>query len=127
MADDLLLGGWAKVYFKTRKHPAEVRVQLSTYDTNRSRWAKDKPGMIVKVASSQALRLAFPNSLGGLHIADEMEHVIDAAATAKRQTRVEASDLTAFAFGNTDPEVIDAYDEPVTKGQLFDTHENGGE
>lgn len=94
--DDTLLGGWARVYFKSRQHPAEMRVKLATYDTMRSRWEVDKPGMICKVASAQALRTAFPTSLGGLYLADEMESVIDAAAVRK-PSRVEASDLTAFA------------------------------
>lgn len=134
---DKLLGGWAKVYFKTRKHPSEVRVQLATYDTNRSRWAKDKPGMICKVASSQALRMAFPTSLGGLYIADEMEAAIDATSAAKKPSRVSASDLTAFAkpvepdpeaeFVHEQPADLEAYNDAPAKGQLFDTHENGGE
>ena len=73
---DKLLGGWASVTRKNCSTPFEAKVQLATYDTSRSRWSKDKAGMIEKVARSAALRTAFPSDLGSLYTQEEMDHVI---------------------------------------------------
>ena len=75
LPDEKLIGGWAKCY--RRGHVVEdyATVQLETYDTNYSRWAKDKTGMIAKVAMAAVLRRAFPTYLGGLYTNDEMEHL----------------------------------------------------
>jgi len=133
---DTLVGGWASVYFKSRSHAMKKRLKLATFNTGQSRWRKDPAGMIAKCAEADALRSAFPTLLGGMYLADEMESVIGEVVAPRKASRVEASDLTAFAkaaepdleaeYVHEAPEVIDAYDEPVTKGQLFDTHDNTG-
>lgn len=70
-----IVGGWAKAHRDDCQVAFEAKVKLSTYDTGRSRWAKDPAGMIVKVAKSAVLREAFPNIAAGMYIEDEMEHV----------------------------------------------------
>jgi phage recombination protein Bet len=70
--NEQLLGGWCRVYRKDRTKPFVKRVNLSPYNSGRSRWGVDAPGMIEKVAICQALRLAFPQSLGGLYAQEEM-------------------------------------------------------
>lgn len=70
-----LVAGWAKVYRKGRTYPVYKIAKFSTYDTGKSRWAKDPGGMICKVALSQALRETFPTALGGLYAQEEMEQV----------------------------------------------------
>lgn len=71
--DELILGGWAKVFRNDRTRPAIAVLQFSVYNTGYSRWKKDPGGMIVKCAEASALREAFPTTLGGLYIAQEME------------------------------------------------------
>lgn len=68
---DTLLGAWAIVYFKTRKHPMRKRVKLATFHKGYGRWQVDPAGMIVKCAEADALRSAFPTMLGGLYIDEE--------------------------------------------------------
>jgi phage recombination protein Bet len=70
--DDRLLGGWAKVFFKSRTTPIYKRLRLTTFDKGFGRWNTDKAGMIVKCAEADGLRSAFPNSLGGMYLEDEM-------------------------------------------------------
>lgn len=70
--DDTLLGGWATVHFKTRKHPKKSRLKLSTFHQGRSRWNIDPAGMIVKCAEADALRGSFPTMLGGLYLDGEL-------------------------------------------------------
>lgn len=71
LPNDTVYGAWCTVFFKTRKTPMTVRVPLSTYNTNQSRWEKDPHGMIQKVAESQALRKAFPTKMGGMFLDSE--------------------------------------------------------
>lgn len=81
--DDMLVGGWATVYFKGRTHPVEKTVKFRTYNTGRSRWEKDPAGMIVKVAEAAALRTAFPSQLGGMYLEGEFDdEVIEAESRA---------------------------------------------
>src|SRR5580692_10921954 len=63
---DTLLGGWAVVYRKDRKHPSRARLNFSVFNTGRARWKKDPAGMMVKCAEADAQRLAFPCELGGM-------------------------------------------------------------
>ena len=72
---ETVVGGWAKAYRSDRRIPHEAIVDLKTYSTGRSRWGVDPAGMIQKVAKAAALREAFPNTVGGLYVQEEMEHV----------------------------------------------------
>lgn len=72
-----LLGGWARCFRKDRGIPFYQSVQFCVYDTGRARWKKDPAGMIVKCARATVLREAFPNSLAGLYVDEEMEGVVN--------------------------------------------------
>lgn len=69
-----IVGGWCKVYRKDRRIPAYDSIQLSTYNTGRSRWGIDPAGMIVKVAEAAALRKSYPSNLAALYCEEEMDH-----------------------------------------------------
>lgn len=80
------IGGWADVYRKDWEHPAHLEVSLKEYaDPWKDTW-KDMPeSMIQKVAEVAALRMAFPEALGGIYSQEEMDQ-------AKRKEReVESS------------------------------------
>jgi phage recombination protein Bet len=77
---EVLAGGWARVKFKTRSVPVYRRLKLATFNKGQSRWAADPAGMIVKCAEADALRSAFPNSLGGMYLDDELPAAEEAAA-----------------------------------------------
>ena len=67
-----LVGGWARVHRKDLKYPTIRRLKLETFNKGFSRWKADPAGMIVKCAEADALRSAFPNSLGGMYLQGEM-------------------------------------------------------
>ena len=69
---DILLGGWAKVYMKSKSHPSVARISLVEYDKGQSIWKQKPATMIRKVALVQALREAFPEELGALYTEDEL-------------------------------------------------------
>lgn len=88
MADEQLVGGWAKVYVKGYDVPIEAVVSYNEYvgttkdGTVNSQWSKKPATMIRKVALVQALREAFPEDLGGLYASEEMNIDLDETATA---------------------------------------------
>ena len=72
-----LIGGWAEVYRKDRSRSTRVEVSFSEYAGRKKdgslngQWSSKPATMIRKVAQVQALREAFPDTLGGLYTADE--------------------------------------------------------
>jgi phage recombination protein Bet len=75
-----LLGAWAVANRKDRTHNKREKVNLSAFDSGRSRWKSDKAGMIVKCAEASALRLSFPSQIAGLYCQEEMDRVIEGEA-----------------------------------------------
>ena len=71
LAQDELLGAWAKVFRSDRKYPIVARVNIEEYDKKQSSWNEKKSTMIAKVAKVQALREAFPTQLGAMYMAEE--------------------------------------------------------
>lgn len=76
-----IIGGWAEVYRKDRSHSIRSEVGFDEYAGRKKdgslngQWSKKPATMIRKVALVQALREAFPASLGGLYSAEEMGQV----------------------------------------------------
>lgn len=68
-----LIGGWARVYRRDRKHETYRRLDLRAFDKGISVWGTNKAGMIAKCAEADALRSTFPNSLGGMYMAGEVQ------------------------------------------------------
>lgn len=68
-----LIGGWAEVSRKDWEKPAREEVPLSEYNTGRGPWQKMPETMIKKVAEAAALRMAFPDDLGGVYESSEMD------------------------------------------------------
>ena len=72
-----LIGGWAEVFRKDRTRSTRVEVPFSEYAGRKKdgslngQWSSKPATMIRKVAQVQALREAFPDTLGGLYTADE--------------------------------------------------------
>lgn len=85
-------GGWADVYRKGWDQPAHLEVSLKEYaDPWKDAWKNMPESMIQKVAEVAALRMAFPEALGGIYSHEEMDQ-------ARRQEReVESSVQTTPA------------------------------
>lgn len=78
MPGEQLVGGWAEVFRKDRGHSTRVEVSFDEYaakkkdGTLNKQWSGKPATMIRKVAIVQALREAFPASLGGMYSAEEV-------------------------------------------------------
>lgn len=74
---DSLVGGFAEVFRKDRDHSFRAEVSFEEYAARKkdgslnSQWSKRPTTMIRKVALVQALREAFPGTLGGMYSAEE--------------------------------------------------------
>lgn len=75
---DNLVGGWCEVYRKDMKYPLRCECSYSEFaqhgqNGRKTSWDKMPGLMIAKVATSQALRLAFPEDFCGLYDSAEMK------------------------------------------------------
>jgi phage recombination protein Bet len=68
-----LTGAFAEVYRSDWKECAREEVPLSEYNTSKGNWTKMPETMIKKVAEAAALRMAFPDDLGGIYTKEEMD------------------------------------------------------
>lgn len=64
-------GGWAQVYRNDRKKPIYVRISLAEFSKGQATWKQMPQNMIRKTAIVNALREAFPESLGAMYTEDD--------------------------------------------------------
>lgn len=48
LPEEVVVGGWARIHFKNRKHPIYRRLRLARFNKGRSVWNDDAAGMICK-------------------------------------------------------------------------------
>lgn len=91
---ETLVGGWAKVYLEGYECPIFEEVALSEYSApdkyGKNGWSKMPATMIRKVALCHALREAFPEDLGGLYGAEEMDQARQQEQAAPQPQEEEA-------------------------------------
>lgn len=108
------IGAWCKVYHKNWEHPATEEVSRHEYDTGKAMWAKMPETMLKKVAECAALRMAFPQTMGDIHIAEELERV-NAPREASKVAReaiaapIPALPANAFMIDPDAPEKLEDY------------------
>jgi phage recombination protein Bet len=99
--DQKLRGAWAKIFLKNRpNHPVYKRLRLDAFNKGFGRWKTDPGGMIVKCAEADALRSAFPNTLGGMYLEQEMGNQTE-APQAQLQTGSTVAQLEAQVASST--------------------------
>lgn len=91
---ETLVGGWAKVHLEGYECPIFEEVALSEYSApdkyGKNGWSKMPATMIRKVALCHALREAFPEDLGGLYGAEEMDQARQQEQAAPQPQEEEA-------------------------------------
>lgn len=85
-----LVGAWAEVYRTDWTMPAREEVPFSEYASQKPNWQKMPETMIKKVAEAAALRMAFPDEVGGLYAEEEMDQAERPAKPAKEPKPLEA-------------------------------------
>ncbi len=106
-AEGNLIGGWAEVSREGWIHPARADVSLAEYGKNQGNWKTMPETMITKVAECAALRMAFPDELGGVYGEDE-RIVTEQAPPVVRHVDAQIENLTDRPEFET---VIDHYED----------------
>lgn len=121
LPDENVVGGYAEVWRKDKNHSYRIEVSFDEYagkkrdGTLNAQWSSKPATMIRKVALVQALREAFPKTLGGMYTAEEQGqtepedniNVIDyeaptpIEAPAPAPTQAPTQDVASALFGKS--------------------------
>jgi phage recombination protein Bet len=122
------IGGWADVYRKDWEHPAHIEVSLAEYaDPRKQTWKTMPETMIQKVAEVAALRMAFPEELGGVYTSEEMDRQGDTTvmqAETHQRTNLKPSQAQIarlFAIGKSNGFTTDEIKEILLKDYGHDS------
>lgn len=116
------IGAWCEVYRSDWTQPAREEVSLSEYNTGKGQWLKMPETMIKKVAEVAALRMAFPDELGGLYSVEEMEQAEKPARFREVVNHatgeiIERPQIKSIELPTEDDEVIQTSDLPLHCGK----------
>lgn len=121
--DEILLGGWAKVFRKDQKHPTLRRLKLATFRKPFGVWTSNPEGMIVKCAEGDALRSAFPLSLAGMYMGhehtDTEREPEDKPSPPVGRVAAPRPERTPAATPETPPEPTPEEEQQITEAEMF--------
>lgn len=105
LKNDVLVGGWCKVFRNDRKVPIISKISLDEFNKEQATWKQMPLNMIRKSAIVNGLREAFPDSLGAMYTEDDAE-------VERSETEQEVQDEV---IKNANHEVIDIDFEEASK------------
>lgn len=114
-------GGWARVYRKDRKIPTYSRINLSEFSKGQATWKSMPQTMIRKTAIVNALREAFPGSLGAMYTEEEPEFERTSQQTPEKKLAEEIQQEANKEMIDVDSEpvqIVDHKEEPVQQELL---------
>lgn len=116
---DQIVGGWAEVKRDDREEPIHVEISFKEFSKGKATW-KDMPAnMIRKTALVNALREAFPDTLGSLYTEDDKSetNTVNASQEPKKVTAKQngASALINRVVGNKQEEPVHIVAEEAVK------------
>lgn len=93
LPSDTIVGGWAEVKRDDREEPIHIEISFDEFNKKQATW-KDMPAnMIRKTALVNALREAFPDSLGSLYTEDDKSETASVVPnqTERKQAKKESA------------------------------------
>lgn len=87
---DKLIGGWAIVHRKDRTHPVSVKISYDEFSKGQATWKQMPLNMIRKTAIVNAMREAFPDSLGAMYTEEENQ-AADQAFSVEQEIKTNAN------------------------------------
>lgn len=117
LKDEEIIGGWCEVFRKDRDVPTYVEVSYEEFSKTQATWKQQPANMIRKVAVVNALREAFPNSLGALYTEDDKspQEVARQVEEAEKNDEVTSGLVDGFKAQNESTEYADF--EEVDEGE----------
>lgn len=106
LKNDVLIGGWCKVYRKDRKMPIVSKISLEEFSKGQATWKQMPLNMIRKSAVVNGLREAFPENLGAMYTEED--------ADINRKDVSPEQEVQQEIKQNANQEILDI---PVTKVQ----------
>ena len=106
LKNDVLIGGWAKVYRADRDIPVVSKVSVEEYDKKQSTWKQMPLTMIRKTAIVNALREAFPENLGAMYTEEESNHPINVNDDVQQEINQNAN-KTAIDIPKEEPQKVE--------------------
>lgn len=107
---DKLIGAYATVYRSDRDEPVTVKISLDEFGKNQATWKQMPMNMIRKTAIVNALREAFPNSVGAMYTEEEIQsnnndnkQVAETTASQIAQNVQEKQAMQTLDFNKTTP------------------------
>lgn len=118
---DKLIGGWAKVYREDRSRPVISKISLKEFSKGQSTWNQMPLTMIRKTAIVNALREAFPESLGAMYTEEEQQVPTELSQEVIVQQEIEEnSNQIEVDIKEQKPKTILKDVSEVEQSQLFD-------
>lgn len=111
LKEDILIGGWCKVYREDRKLPITSKISYDEFSKGQATWKSMPLNMIRKSAIVNGLREAFPDTLGAMYTEDDADIRKDITPIVEVQQEIEQ---------NANQELIDI--APVQQQQEPVTH-----
>lgn len=134
---DILIGGWAEVKRDDREYPITVEISLDEFGKSQSTWKQMPMNMIRKTAMVNALREAFPESLGAMYTEDDTmpsnePKNINNQATVETIPETKKSNVDdVFGIPSETQKKADEFfehqDGEVKKGELIDNNQGTNE
>ncbi len=112
LKNDVLIGGWAKVYRADRDIPVVSKVSVEEYDKKQSTWKQMPLTMIRKTAIVNALREAFPENLGAMYTEEESNQPINVNDDVQKEINQNAN-KTAIDIPKEEPQKVEKPKEKV--------------
>ncbi|MBO3062761.1 phage recombination protein Bet [Mammaliicoccus fleurettii] len=110
LKNDVLIGGWAKVYRADRDIPVVSKVSVEEYDKKQSTWKQMPLTMIRKTAIVNALREAFPENLGAMYTEEESNQPINVNDDVQQEINQNAN-KTAIDIPKEEPQKVEKPNE----------------
>lgn len=128
--NDKLIGGWAEIYRADRKVPVMVKLSYKEFSKGQAAWSSMPMNMIRKTAIVNAMREAFPDSLGALYTEEEeLPSSPRSVEVEVEETIRENANKEVIDFNDTADDAV-IVDEPVDveveERKEVDTADNQG-
>lgn len=116
LKEDVLVGGWCKIYREDRKHPITAKISLEEFSKGQATWKQMPLTMIRKSAIVNGLREAFPETLGAMYTEDDADvkqpvenSIQQEIAQNANQELIDVSPSKSIQQAQPEPEYIDAH------------------
>lgn len=104
LPNDVLIGGWAEVKRDDRDEPTRIEISFNEFSKSQATWKSMPLNMIRKSAIVNALREAFPESLGAMYTEDDKQPIENQAPVKDVSPKEDKLNSLLTSNAKTEPE-----------------------